>query len=382
MSNSTIASVSRKDSDEDILKKRGYTLGKLLGEGSYAKVYLAEFAESKSEGKKQKLACKLINAGTAPKDFLKKFFPREVDIMSRVNHPYLVRVHSILQRRQKYFLFMQYAENGDLLDFIRTNGAVVERQARVWFSQIIRGVKYMHDKNISHRDLKCENILLTAAYNVKISDFGFARYYYSGDGNPKSETFCGSVSYAPPEIIRGSAYDPMLSDIWSMAIILFIMLNKSMPFDDQTLKKLYEAQMSRAWKFRSKMKDKLSQEVKTFLYNLLEPVAERRLTLEEMYNDPWFTTGSQTNLGPLNIPDNLPRASMFPRTASARNIGTDGGILITNTETSTHHLPAHVLVPQSSGSRAGMTGEIKLSKSRKAGIVDEGVSSVNIHDKK
>lgn len=82
--------------------------------------------------------------------------------------------------------------------------------------------------------------------------FGFARYYHP-DKEPKSETFCGSVSYAAPEIIRGSAYDPRLSDLWSIGIILYIMLNKGMPFDDSSLKKLYEAQITRDWKFRSKV---------------------------------------------------------------------------------------------------------------------------------
>lgn len=95
--------------------------------------------------------------------------------MSRVNHPYLIRVHSILQRKAKYFIFMQFCENGDLLDFIRENGAIDEKQSRQWFSQLVRGIKYLHDRDIVHRDLKCENILLTASYNMKLSDFGFGK---------------------------------------------------------------------------------------------------------------------------------------------------------------------------------------------------------------
>jgi len=211
---------------------------------------MAQYTEHKTT---QRLACKIIDGSAAPKDFLKKFFPREVEVMSRVNHPFLVRVHSILQRKHKYFIFMQYCENGDMLDFIRTNGAIDEKQARQWFSQIVRGLKYLHDRDIVHRDLKCENILLTSSYNIKLSDYGFARYY-NADKDPKSETFCGSVSYAAPEIIRGVPYNPRLSDLWCLGVILFIMLNKGMPFDDGSLKKLYEAQISHTWKFRSRVR--------------------------------------------------------------------------------------------------------------------------------
>ena len=60
--------------------------------------------------------------------------------MSKVNHQYIIRVHSILQRKQKYFIFMQYGENGDLLEFIRNNGPVRERQARIWFAQVLKGM--------------------------------------------------------------------------------------------------------------------------------------------------------------------------------------------------------------------------------------------------
>lgn len=102
-------------------------------------VYIADYSDPKNPEKKQRLACKLINGSQAPKDFIVKFFPREVEIMSRVTHPYVIRVHSILQRKNKYFLFMQYCENGDLLDFVRNNGAVDEKQSRQWFSQLIKG---------------------------------------------------------------------------------------------------------------------------------------------------------------------------------------------------------------------------------------------------
>jgi len=109
----------------------------------------------------------------------------------------------------------------------------------------------LHENHIAHRDLKCENILLDKGFHVRIGDFGFARLYLPGE--EKSRTFCGSLSYAPPEVIHGDPYNPLLGDLWSIGIVLFIMLNKSMPFDDSGTRKMYESQMNRTWKFRHKV---------------------------------------------------------------------------------------------------------------------------------
>ena len=94
--------------------------------------------------------------------------------------------------------------------------------------------------NLIHRDIKCENLLLDTHHNIKLCDFGFAR----GNMHPKnkktilSETFCGSYAYASPEILRGVPYEPQLSDIWSMGVVLFAMIFGRLPFDDASHAKL------------------------------------------------------------------------------------------------------------------------------------------------
>jgi len=103
-------------------------------------VYLAEYKPEHESEKNSILACKIIDTASAPKDFVKKFLPRELDILVKLNHPHVVHVHSIFQRRTKYFIFMRFAENGDLLEFILKYGAVAENQARVWFRQLALGI--------------------------------------------------------------------------------------------------------------------------------------------------------------------------------------------------------------------------------------------------
>lgn len=85
------------------------------------------------------------------------------------------------------------------------------------------------------RDIKCENLLMDNDYNIKVSDFGFARGHMkpkSGNSPVLSETFCGSYAYASPEILRGVPYQPQMSDAWSMGVVLYAIVFGRLPFDD------------------------------------------------------------------------------------------------------------------------------------------------------
>jgi testis-specific serine kinase len=88
------------------LTKRGYTFGKTLGKGSYASVIKVKFTDP-ATGNVQDLACKLINKAKAPANFLEKFLPRELDVLTKINHPNIIRVHSIVRSESSVFIFMR-----------------------------------------------------------------------------------------------------------------------------------------------------------------------------------------------------------------------------------------------------------------------------------
>lgn len=278
-------------SEELTLSSKGYKISRVLGEGSYAKVYLADFkSPDKLNVTKYQLACKIIDIKKAPKDFVKKFLPRELDILVKLNHPHIIHVHSIFQRKNKYYVFMRHAEQGDLLEYVSKKGPISEPQARVWFRQLSVAIEYLHSLNIVHRDLKCENALITNNFNLKLADFGFSRFTVDSIGKSiLSDTYCGSLSYAAPEILKGQPYYPKATDLWSLGVILFVMLNKSMPFDDNNAKRLYEQQSNKRWKFRSKVVNILSDNAKRLVTNLLEPDITRRLKIEEVLKSNWIS---------------------------------------------------------------------------------------------
>lgn len=248
---------------------------------------MTEYGTKDSAGV-EKLACKLIDTASCSSKFKKKFLPRELAVLLRVQHPHIIRVHAILKCHSKIFIFMRYAEMGDLLTFILARGPIGENQSRIWGRQVALALQYLHELGIAHRDMKCENILITTNLNVKLSDFGFSRHVMKDGLAELSRTFCGSFDYAAPEILKGQPYDARASDMWAYGVMLYVMLNKSMPFKGRT-KVVYDAQMGRKWQFRSRVRNKLSDQVRSLIANLLEPNPIIRWTVEEVLIGDWFT---------------------------------------------------------------------------------------------
>ncbi|XP_066504317.1 testis-specific serine/threonine-protein kinase 6 [Hoplias malabaricus] len=221
--------------DEHTLNKLGYELGATIGEGSYSKVKLA----ISSKHSKQ-VAIKIIDRNNSPHQVVSKFLPREMDILRVVKHAHIIHVYEVIEASNGPVYIVMEAASMDLLDKIKELNCIPSEQARTWFSQILSAVDFLHQKDIVHRDLKCENVLLTAEHKVKLTDLGFACF---SKGHPELRTtYCGSAAYAAPEVLRGVPYDAKKSDVWSLGVILYVMVAGGMPFDDTDVSKLPQLQ--------------------------------------------------------------------------------------------------------------------------------------------
>ncbi|XP_065088013.1 testis-specific serine/threonine-protein kinase 6-like [Ochlerotatus camptorhynchus] len=291
---SSTSTVETKASDSSssitrALNLHGYHMGIKIGKGSFSSVRLAKYI-SKNQNV-QTLACKVIDVRKGTEEFVKKFFPRELNVLMKIRHRHIVRIHSILKRERMVFIFMDYAEGGDLLKYINKNGIVKESQAKRWFAQLVSALKYLHSIDIAHRDLKCENILISKKGTILLADFGFARVCGEENGN-FSCTYCGSAAYAAPEVILGKPYNPMWADVWSLGIILYVMLNAAMPFDDRNLKKLVEDHRNRNFGFDEAVDKQLSLEAKITVFELLNPDPEERIQLGQLNDIGWIDENS------------------------------------------------------------------------------------------
>lgn len=275
---------------ESILKDKGYQLSETIGTGSYAKVKAATF-QTKNSLVPRKMACKIIDKRKAPKDFLTKFLPRELEIYVHLDHPNIIKCHETIELINRTYIFMELAEGGDLLDYIKKRGALANNIARRMFNELAQAIKYCHAMQIAHRDLKCENILLDKNYHVKLADFGFGRSCVDPETKRRilSHTYCGSAAYAAPEILQGQSYNPKLYDIWSLGCILYIMLCGSIPFDDSDIKRMIRAQTEGRLKFPTKISDRIDPFAKDLILHMLEPDVTKRANIDKVLKHPWMS---------------------------------------------------------------------------------------------
>ncbi|XP_070772793.1 MAP/microtubule affinity-regulating kinase 4 isoform X1 [Enoplosus armatus] len=255
-----------------------YRLLKTIGKGNFAKVKLARHILTGKE-----VAIKIIDKTQLNPTSLQKLF-REVRIMKGLNHPNIVQLFEVIETDKTLYLIMEYASGGEVFDYLVSHGRMKEVEARAKFRQIVSAVHYCHTKNIVHRDLKAENLLLDADANIKIADFGFSNEFTLGN---KLDTFCGSPPYAAPELFQGKKYDGPEVDVWSLGVILYTLVSGSLPFDGQNLKELRERVLRGKYRVPFYMSTDCEGILRRFL--VLNPA--KRCTLEQVMKDKWINSG-------------------------------------------------------------------------------------------
>ena len=273
-----------------ILMKK-YEIGRLLGQGNFAKVYHARNLKTG-----QSIAIKVFNKEMILKVGLKEQMKREISVMRLVRHPNIVEFYEVMASKTKIYFAMECVKGGELFGKV-SRGRLREDIARKYFQQLIEAVDHCHRRGVYHRDLKLENLLLDENGDLKVSDFGLSALLESKQKDGLLHTTCGTPAYVAPEIIRKKGYDGAKADIWSCGVILFVLLAGFLPFNDKNLMEMYKKIISADFKFPQWF----SPDVKRLIYRILDPNPRTRITINKIMQSSWFRKGYKQIEGP-NLP--------------------------------------------------------------------------------
>ena len=250
----------------------------ILGEGSFSIVQLYEDKKTKIKYALKKMDSKKVEKITKNK----KLIDTEVNIHGRISHPNIIKLHNYFEYKHFCFLILEYASDGTLFDIIRSKRGLSELYAFYYFLQTLNAIYFLHLHSIVHRDLKPENLLINDNNIIKLCDFGWSVKL----NDDKRTTFCGTVEYMAPEIIKKEKYDEAI-DVWSLGVLLYELVHSYSPFysEDLDIKKIGNNITNNNLKF----KDGLSKEYKNLVQRLLIKESEKRIKIEDIFQHPFIT---------------------------------------------------------------------------------------------
>ena len=274
-----------------------YKYGRLIGQGAFGKVNLGLNILTG-----RIVAIKSFNKKTLSKNNNEKKILYETNLMKQLNHPNITKILELFETEDYIFIIMEYINGGNLFSFIKKRRKLSEKTAKFLFKQIIEGIKHIHSKNIVHRDIKLENILIDLKNNIKICDFGIGKILKK----KKEKLFeqCGTPMYMAPEIYLCTSekgYDPFPVDLWSSGIALYIMLSGTIPFlfsddnnnnnsfsNDKENKKNNNILKYNIINNQPKEIKDISKEANDLIMGLLNKNPKKRYTINDVLNHPWL----------------------------------------------------------------------------------------------
>ena len=271
-----------------------YEILKKIGEGAYGKIYKVK---NKQSGDIR--AMKQVMKNKIP-DLNK--FQTEIKILSKVDHPNIVRLFEVIEDDKYYNLLQEFCTGGELLKKTETTKLKEKEVAKI-FIQIMSAVAYCHEKGIVHRDLKLENILFETEEPdspIKIIDFGFSVLFENGVnsnsvdkdkrdskkyGFKRMKSKVGTLYYISPEIIKGS-YDEKC-DIWACGVILYILLGGYLPFNGPSDKEIYNIITQIKYDFDKPVWKNISKYAKELIKKMLTS-EKNRYSAKKVLESKWF----------------------------------------------------------------------------------------------
>jgi serine/threonine-protein kinase len=212
-----------------------FTVEKEIGSGAMGTVYRGRYTESG-----QAVAVKIINSGADAHPTALARFEREANILKKLKHPNIVRLHATGRHRKTPFYVMEFVDGESLETLLQRRGRFTWEETVTIGQQVCAALKHAHGEGIIHRDLKPANIMMTPDGTVKLTDFGIAKGLESVHLTATNCTV-GTASYMSPEQCRGEPNLTNKSDLYSLGVVFYELLTGERPFVAETTLKMFLA---------------------------------------------------------------------------------------------------------------------------------------------
>ncbi|MCX6138537.1 MAG: protein kinase [Ignavibacteriales bacterium] len=249
-----------------------YTIIEKLGEGGMGVVYKAQ--DTKLD---RFVAIKFLPTHLSSASENKARFLQEAKATAALNHPNILSIFEIDEHDGSTFIVLEYIDGQNLKDYLatlKTGSGVPVKQAIEWTEKIAQGLKVAHDKDIIHRDIKAENIMLTKSGQLKIMDFGLAKLR-SQSSLTRAGSSLGTLSYMSPEQAQGMNADNR-SDLWSLGILFFELLTGDLPFKSEHEAGLMYLVVNQDPPLPSELDRRLPASIDTIVMKMLQKEREKR----------------------------------------------------------------------------------------------------------
>jgi len=276
-----------KDAIKDV-----YRLGEELGSGAFSVVVKATHKDSG-----ETFAVKIVDKNSTGR----KEMYDEISVMAQLEHANIVNFKEIFDRKDGYYVVLEFITGGELFDRIIELQRYSEKEAAHVMRQALHGLKHMHDKALAHRDLKPENLLLSskdANATIKLADFGFSRKTTTGND---CHEMVGTPEYMAPELIaqrdRDAGYSKPV-DIWAMGVVLYILLSGIHPFQMEDEEMMMNNIQAGRWRWLGSNWAKVSEAAKDLIQHMMEVNPATRFTVDQCLGHKWLREEqSDTELG-------------------------------------------------------------------------------------
>ena len=256
-----------------------YKIKYKIGKGCFGKVYLATQILTGCD-----VALKVISKSNMKNKDSRRKIEKEVAILKLINkNESIIKLFEVFEDENSVCLVFEYLSNGDLVQYFKKKPLFDESELSVFFFKILKGIKYLHDSNVLHRDIKLDNILLDKNLQPKVCDFGISSIVKEG---VRIYDTGGTPAYLAPEVIKAEGQVGPKSDVWSLGVLLFLLTFGVVPFKANDMQVLYNKIIVGSFKFPEV--DDTSRELTDLIKKMLSVDIDKRLSLEQTMKHVWF----------------------------------------------------------------------------------------------